>query len=181
MVHPQGTETPAFQYMGSQQPEVQLTFSTTNSGVKKVDNLFKIVARYAKQYRTGIVSNFLRIRNPLVNMFGIKAVLPHTIDVATVDGQPDQKIVTMVLSGFDMTQRKQEALHQFSNQEVTGEMNDLHLDGYDPKTDSIYIHKKMKNMELYPDLEMPFVSELEEILPQLNAGVSKFENRTDQV
>lgn len=181
MVHPQGTETPAFQYMGSQQPEVQLTFSTTNSGVKKVDDLFKTVARYAKQYRTGIVSNFLKIRNPLVNMFGIKAVLPHTIDVATVDGQPDQKIVTMVLSGFDMTQRKQEALYQFSSQEVTGEMNDLHLDGYDPKTDSIYIHQKMKNMELYPDLEMPFVSELEEILPQLNAGVSKFENRTEQV
>lgn len=180
-VQAQAAKTPSFQYMGAQQPEVQISFSTTDEGVKQIDDLFRTIARYAKEYRTGLVSNFLTIQNPLVNLFGIQAVLPNTFDISTVEGHPDQKIVTMILSGFDRSQRKQEALYSFAGGKVSTEMKDLHLDGHDPQVNSLYVHEKMKHMELYPDLELPTFNELEEDLKHLNSGVNKLENRTGQI
>lgn len=181
LVQVQAAQTPSFQYLGAQQPEVQITFSTTNEGVQQIDALFRQVARYAKEYRTGLVSNFMTIKNPMVNMFGIQAVLPNTFDITTVEGQPDQKIVTMILTGFDRTQRRQEALYSFAGGKVTKEMKELHLDNYDPQVNSLFVHEKMKYMELYPDLELPTYNELEEALPHLDTGINEFENRAGQV
>ena len=180
-VQVQAAQTPSFQYLGAQQPEVQITFSTTDKGVQQIDDMFRKVARYAKEYRTGLVSNFMAISNPMINMFGIQAVLPNTFDITTVEGQPDQKIVTMILTGFDRTQRRQEALYSFAGGRVTTEMKELHLDNYDPQVNSLFVHEKMKYMELYPDLELPTYNELSEALKYLDTGVGKFENRTGQV
>lgn len=181
LVQTQAAETPSLQYLGSQQPEIQLTFSTNDRGAEQVDNLFRTVGRYAKEYRIGLVSNFLEIVNPLVNLFGVNAVLPNTFQINTVEGNPGEKIITMIFTGFDTTQRKQEALNQFVGGKTTKSLNDLHLSGYDPKVNSIYIHEKIKHMELYPDLELPTYDELEEDLEYLDSGVSKLENRRGQV
>lgn len=181
MVQSQSGNAPSLQYLGGQQPEVQLSFSTTDEGVKQIDKMFRLIGRYAKEHRVGIVSNFMEIINPLVNMFGIRAVLPNVFNVETVENQPNEKIVTMTLVGFDKTQRRQEAINSFAGGKTTKNLWDLHLKEYDPQVNALYVHEKIKTTELYPDLDLPTYSELEEDLEYLDSGVGEFENRRGQV
>lgn len=180
-VQVQTATTPTMQYFGSQDPQLQITFETTDAGVQATEAMFRKVGHFAKEYREGLVSGFLGIDNPLVNLFGITNVLPQAVQYNTVAGFPDRKIVTVTLSSFDKTQRRQESLYGFTGGDITDTLRDRAYDKYDPSIDSVYVHERLRQMELYPDLDMPKVSELNAALPHLNARMKEWENRTDQV
>lgn len=180
-VQVEAATTPTMQYFGSGDPQLQLTFETTESGVEAVDKMFRKIGQFTKEYREGIVSGFLGITNPLVNMFGIRSVLPETVQYNTVAGFPDRKLVTVTLSAFDKTQRRQEALYGYTAGDTDETLKNRAFDNYDPAVDSLYVHERMRQMEIYPDLELPRVSELNEALSKIDAKLTKWENRTDQV
>lgn len=177
----QAAETPTMQFFGSGDPQLQLTFETTASGVEATEKMFRTVGGYIKNYREGIVSGFMGIDNPLVNLFGIRTVLPEAVQYNTVAGFPDRKLITITFSAFDKTQRRQEALYGYTAGDTSETLRDRAYDNYDPRVDSLYMHERMRQMELYPDLEMGKVSELNSILPKIDAKMEKWENRTGQV
>lgn len=182
-VQPQAAEVPTKQFLGAQEPQVVVSFETDDSGVNRVDTLMRTVAEYAKQYREGLVSGFIDITNPLINLFGITSVLPETVQFSTVPGNPERKIVTLGFIAFDKSQRRQEALYGFRGAPNSPELRELAFGNknYDPNVTPLYTHEKLRHMELYPDLELPTIEKLNEELAFIDAGFSKWENRTDQI
>lgn len=179
----QSAETPTLQYMGGQEPSVQLSFITDDEGVYQVEAMMRKTASFVKKYRESIVSGFLEIENPLVNLFGIKAVLPENVTYDTIAGQPEGKMVTLTLSGFDRSQRRLEALYGFTAGNPSDDLKQRALGNYKPEKDNFYIIEKMKQQELYPDLQLPRVAELESFLKSsgIDTKIIKWENRTGQV
>lgn len=177
----QAAETPTMQYFGSSAPEVMLTFETNDAGVQQVEALFRKIGRYVKEYREGLVTGFMRIENPLVNMFGIKDIIPANIQYTTMENFPDRRIVTITATAFNKTQRRQESIYAATIRGENDSMKDrAYKDGYNPAVDRQYVHKYLAETEIYPDLEMPKVEELNEALPSLRAGLTKWNNRTKQ-
>lgn len=180
-VQVQAAQTPTMQFFGAADPEIQLTFETTDEGVAALEFMMRRVGQYVREYREGIVSGFMGIENPLIALFGIRTVLPRNVQYNTIQGHPDRKLVTLTCSAFDKSQRRQEALYGYTGGDTDETLRDRAYDNYDPGKDSMYVHERMRQMELYPDLEMPKISELNTVLPAINAGLDKWENRTDQV
>ena len=177
----QSAQTPTMQFFGAIDPEIMLTFETTDEGVQELEHMLRKVGQYVKEYREGLVSGFMGITNPLVQLFGITTVMPRNVQYDTVSGHPDRKVVTLTCSAFDKSQRRQEALYGYLGGDSQETLRDRAYDNYDPGKDSMYVHERMRQMELYPDLEMAKVSELNEALPYLNADLAEWENRTNQV
>lgn len=177
----QTAQSPTMQYFGATDPEIMLSFETTSQGVEDLEVLFRRIGQYVKEYREGIVSGFMGINNPLVALFGINSIMPRNVQYTTVAGHPDRIIVNLTCSAFDKTQRRQEALYGYTGGNSNEQLRDRAYDNYDPEKDSMYVHERMRQMELYPDLELPHVSELNAVLPYINAGLEKWENRTNQV
>lgn len=177
----QSAQTPTMQYFGSSDPQIQISFEVTDSGVAQIEQMMRQIGHYVKNYRDALVSGFMGINNPLVNLFGIRTVLPQHVQYSTVSGHPDRTLVTMTLSAFDKTQRRQEALYGYTGGNIDETLRDRAYDNYDPAIDALYVHERMRQMELYPDLELPKVSELNSVLPKIDANMDIWENRTDQV
>ena len=179
----QAAETPTMQFFGAVDPEISLTFQTDDAGVQSIETMFRQLGMYVKEYREGIVSGFMKIENPLVNMFGIENIIPTSVQYDSIENHPNRKIVTITASGFDKTQRRQESIYGFSGGDPSHTMIDRAYDKYDASIDRQYVDRYMRQMELYPDLEMPKVSELNAALPYIDTGTNlgSWENRTDQV
>ncbi|MGM0165023.1 hypothetical protein [Enterococcus sp. DIV1059_2] len=184
----QNVDGPTLQYLGGGTPKVQLSFETTTDGAAMLDSMFRQIASNIRQYREGIVSGFMKIENSLINMTGISYVLPETVSTSTVPNFPDRKMVEMVLVGFDVAQRQQEKLYKFMGANPDDELINRAFDGgYSPRKDSFYIEKQLRQLEVYPDLELPFVSELVKALPLLEANtpdeykIGEWQNRLNQV
>ena len=180
-VQVQTAETPTMQYFGAQDPEIQLSFETDEAGVAAVEQMLRTVGRFVKQYRDGLVTGFMSIDAPLLNMMGVRSVIPVSAQYNTIAGHPDRFAVDLVLSAFDKTQRRQEALYGYTAGNPDDTLIDRAFDNYDPAVDSLYVHEHLRQMELYPDLEMPKVSELDDIITLINSQMEKWENRTNQV
>lgn len=181
----QAAETPTMQFFGALDPEIMIQFETDETGVLEFEAIFRKIGRYAKQYREGIVSGFLGIENNLINMFDIDSILPTSIQYETIENHPERRVVTITASGFNKTQRRQEAIYGALGGNPSDEMKDRAYNKYNPTEDSYYVHKRLKQLELYPDLEMPQVSELQAVMPSLSKQTvlmaSEWPNPTGQV
>ena len=176
----QKLDSPTLQYMGGQDPYIYMTFETNEKGVKDFNDMLLLVERYNREYRQGINAGFMDIQNSLLSLFGMKSAMPENIDIQTVPGFPDRFIINAVFCGFNRTQRRMERLFGLSSR-IEGEtMNDRRYSRYSKEKDFAVLEYRMKNMEVYPDLELPTYDELNEVLPQLNAGFETFPNRSDQ-
>ncbi len=181
LVQVEAAETPTMQYFGAQDPQIQLTFRTDEAGVAAMEELMRTIGRYVREYREAMVSGFMGVDNPLVNLFGIQTVVPQAIQYDTLPSQPGVFEIRLTLTAFDKTQRRQEALYGYTGGNPDDQWKDRGLGSYDPALDAMYIHEKMRNMEIYPDLELPLVSELMADIGRLNCKVASLENRTQQV
>lgn len=176
----QASDAPALQFMGAQDPSIQVVFEADHYTVGQLEYMLQKVADYVREFREGIVSSFMQINNPLVNMYGIQSVLPENISYSTVQNYPDRQIVTMTFQGFDKTQRRQEMLYSFNGANPSDDMKARYYENYDKKSDNMIIERRIMQMELYPDLEMPTVKELERVLPQLATKIKAWKNPGEQ-
>lgn len=181
MIQTQAGENPTLQYFGGMDPQIQLTIETNSQGVSKFDSMFRTVGHNIRTYREGIVSGFLEVNNPLLNSFGVQYVLPENVVFETVPNFPDRKIVTLSLTGFNVQQRKQEELYSYNGADPSSDKKDRAYGSYDPKKDNAYVSKKLKQLELYPDMELPMVSELNSDIQELDCGLDSYETPTNQV
>lgn len=170
---------PSFQFLGGQDPYIQVMFEADEFAVQDIRFMLEEVERFSREYRTGITSGFLGVENHLMALFGVKTVMPENVQIRTVPGFPGRYQIEMTLVGFNKTQKRTEALEGISP--IYGDTVDLNSrkagileDG----ADEAVIFYKMQNLELYPDLELPKYNELIDALPYINAKCNVYENRT---
>lgn len=176
----QKLDSPTLQYMGGQDPYIYMTFETNGEGIKSFNDMLLIIERYNREYRQGINAGFMGIENSLLSLFGVKSVMPENIDIQSIPGFPDRFIINSVFCGFNKTQRRMERLLGISSGLEKDTVKDRRFSRYSQDKDFAVLEYRMKNMEVYPDLELPTYDELNEVLPQLEAGFDTFPNRTDQ-
>lgn len=167
---------PTYQYLGSQDPSLQLTLETdSRDAIASLQNLIKKADEYSRKYRYGITAGFIGFDNQMAALFGIKTVMIEQCSVHTVPGFPNRFQISLVLCGFDKTQKRTETLDGFAAATSTN-MFDRYVTRDPSQQDAIIIERKMKDLELYPDLELPTYTELNEVLPYINAGFSIYHN-----
>lgn len=176
----QALEGPTLQFLGGQDPYVQLNFETDEEGVKILrEDILEKAEQFSREFRTGITSGFVGVRNQLLQMFGITTVMPETMQVRTVPGFPGRFDVQMTLCGFNKTQKRMEQLEGISS--VYGQMNpsDRKVGKFEPAHEDAVIEHRMDKLEIYPDLELPTYDELNAALPYIDAKIREYVNRLD--
>lgn len=174
-------DSPTLQYMGGQDPYIQLIFEGDQNTVMAMNEMLLVIERYNRQYRQGIVAGFMDVTNPLLKMFGVKTLMPENVQINTVPGFPDRFQIVMALCGFDRTQRRQERLDGISGAYDDTRLQDRRVNNYSEEKDYAIMEYRMRGMEVYPDLELPTFEELNKVLPSLKAGFDTYENRSDQI
>lgn len=171
-------KNPTFQFLGGQDPFIQLNFTADEDAIQKLKFMAEEIDRYARDYRTGITSGFLGVKNDLMGLFGMKTVMIENLVYRTMPGFPGHFEVQMNLCGFDKTQKRIESLNGISPIDGTPIKSTRKASNYDPAIDQTIIDYKMKFMEVYPDLELPTYDELNADLPYITSDISLYENRT---
>ena len=170
-------DSPSLQFLGGQDPYVQVSFEADEQAVESLRTLFETTEQYAREYRTGITSGFLGVKNHLIQLFGIDTVMPESLNIRTVPGYPGRFEVQMVLCGFNKTQKRMETLEGISpiygDYGVDRESRKAGV--YQAEQDDAIIQKELNRMELYPDLELPKLTELLSVLPYLDAKCDFYE------
>lgn len=173
----QSLDNPTMQYLGSQDPYIQVTFETTDrQAIQDMRHLLEEVERYSKEYRYGISSGFIGFRNQLSELFGVTTVMPESMRVSTVTGYANRFEIQLVLCGFDKTQKRTESLNGFSSTYSDVTLADRKKSEDPVANDVIVLERKMKDLEVYPDLELPTYAELNASLGTMNAGISLYHN-----
>jgi endonuclease YncB( thermonuclease family)/DNA polymerase III delta prime subunit len=180
-----GLEGPTMQYLGGQDPQIQVTFEANEEAVYDLRVMLEEVDRYAREYRLGITSGFMGVENGLAGLFGIDSVIPEHVVVSTVPNFPGRFQVEMVLSGFNKTQRRSETLEGispiYSTEGAVGDVNltDRHYSNGDMTAqDNGVFEYRMRTLETYADLELPTYDELNAALPKVGADVLEYKNPT---
>ena len=181
----QGTYGTAPQFMGG--TDSQITFSATISdkdyrmrntpseetlmkdGIKvpsladqmaaALNELPKIAAAYTKEYRLVLSSWPIKIDSDITKLFGINDVLIDTVQLDTVPGLPGTYRINVVMTSVDRTLRNREALQKtdienFTNLSKNGRAITRYIE-YEN------INNLLSEAELYPDLELPSLEELQ--------------------
>ena len=172
-------DAPALQYVGCQDPYIQIAFEVNDEGLHKLNNLLETADEYARMYRMGITSGYLGIENQMTELFGVQTVMVENTQYTTVPGFPGRNQVQMTLVGFNKTQRRMESLGSFTAGADDEKLEDRVADhGERQKKDDGIIDMRLSKMEVYPDLELPTYGELKEALPKLKIEMEEYPNRT---
>lgn len=165
----QQAECPTHQYLGSQDVYIQLKAQTVSEKtLRDLNKLFNDAESYSREHRWGITSGFLQADNNLLQLFGVNHVIVDSMNVNTVPNYPGLYDITITLFGFNKTQANTEMLKRLSND--VKNIEDLQTKFTTPQEaaqDDIIIELKMKELDLYPDLELPTFKELDVVLPSL--------------
>ena len=173
-------ECPTLQYLGSQDPYVQVSFEVNDEGLKELTRMVEKVDEYSRTYRMGITTGFLDIQNPLTRLFGVNSVMIENLTHSTVPNFPGRNQVQMTLVGFNKTQRRVEDLHAFTGGAESDKLADRQQETDNTerqqKDDSI-IEMRLRKMEVYPDLELPTYTELNTAIGKMKLNID-YQNRT---
>jgi len=176
MAQVQLTDSPALQYLGIQDPYIQIVIEADQDAVESIREMLEITERYSREYRIGITSGFLGVRNPLIQLFGVETVIPEVVNIHTVPGYPGRFQIEMTLCGFNKTQKRTEKLEGISPIYGVPDMKDIHASEFNPASQEAVIERKMMNLEAYPDLELPTYDELNAVIGKLGIGMQEYRN-----
>jgi endonuclease YncB( thermonuclease family) len=170
------TDSPTLQYLGGQDPYIQLKFhASTEAALMSLRAVFKKADEYAREYRYGITSGYLGFQNQLAALFGVTTVMLENLKVRTIPGQVNSYEVEMILCGFNKTQKRSETLEGFSSAGSTDKKD--RLVEQDPlKDDALVFEEHIRKMEVYPDLELPTFGDLNNAISKMgdDAGITKY-------
>lgn len=157
-----GTDTYSPQYMGGQDTTIEMSIETVDPYVvAALNNLPRLSSYYAREYRLVMPCWPLRIKSDISGLLGVNEVLLESVDVQTVPGQPGLYHINMRMTSVDRTLRNREALkkvNDFTNSGYAGveQRGEIGIKNF------FDINSVMAKAELYPDLELPTLEELEE-------------------
>lgn len=174
-IHTDDHEIPVFQDMGGIDREVTVRFLCDREALESINDLTSYLEGLSLDFRHRFVSGFLNIDNEVINMMGIYNAMIVGLTTSTVEGFDDTYEGVMILRAFDPTQKNTERL-QGVNAKITPP--GMPADQYpidskaDRKNEILYetmVEKVLNSLELYPDLELPTYTEVNEIIPLINA------------
>ena len=157
------SETAAMQFCGGQDIAIDLSITTRNKdAVYMLTKLPKIASQYMIDYREILPFWSLRIKTELTKMFGVNEVMIQTVDTSTVDNFPGLYVVSMRLIAVDRSTRNREALKKLEDINNSGLINN-ETRGYNEIHTYFDINKVLSKTEIYPDLELPLVTDIEKL------------------
>lgn len=147
------------QYLGGQDTVIELSIQTQDEAVVSALNLLpKLCAEYMRNYRLILSCCPLRINTDITRMLGVNEVLIESVDASTVDGYPGLYQVSLRLIAMDRTVRNKEALKRLDVNNA-GSRTTASTQTFTTR-DYFGLKNKISAAEIYPDLELPTIAEL---------------------
>lgn len=166
--------SPTHQYLGSLDTMITIVMtSKSREFCTQLVELNQSVQGYTRNYKNKIVTGYLGIENELINMFGVETICVTKLDVSTKEGVPDEFEIVLSCMSYNKTQKEQEKPNGMAPHTILDE-SDL-LAG---KTSENYktpiiidgvIEDMIREIELYPDLELPTYNVVNDFIGKLNS------------
>lgn len=165
--------SPTHQFLGSLDTMFTIVMSSkSREFCKQLVELNQTVQGYSRSYKNKIVTGYLGIENEFINMFGVETVCITKLDVSTKEGFPDEFEIVLTCISYNKTQKEQEKPNGMAPHNVLDE-SDLLIgktaENY--KTPIVIdgvIEDMIKDLELYPDLQLPTYHVVNEFIKKLN-------------
>ena len=179
----QELESPSLQYLGSQEAYFTIKAQTkSKETVRQLKNLVQNAHSLARDYRMAINSGFLNINNDIINFVGVRSILVEQIAVSTVPGTPELIDIEMHCTSFDKTQRDRESINQIQLRDPSTSEYTLKQfqDYFESQSNNeqqqwVIFDYKLRQQELYPDLDLPTWVEFRKAIPYLRCGFKSIE------
>lgn len=150
----------ASQFTGGTDVSIEIDMTATNEyTVNQLQLISRICAQRLIDYRKVIASSPLRIDSEMTRFMGVNEIIIESVDISTIPNFPGTWNVNMKLTSVDRTLRNREALKKVDK--ITNVTT-----SYDPtvKTKNFFdVKNALAKVELYPDLELPTIPELEKL------------------
>ena len=166
--------SPTYQYLGGMDTYYTMVFETLNrDAIKDLYSIYEQSQSMVREYRNFSGLGFIKVDNELINMLGSKYAMINTIGIDTVEGFPDLFRVVVEMVSYDITQYDKEKLtgivpfagtptiKDALQMSVTGLRNKIKQDDY-------ILRKLAETANLYPDLNLPKVSEINTAIIRIN-------------
>jgi len=194
-------ESPAHQYLGSQDTIITCRFRTHDrETLANFEGMIRRANYLVREYHKEISNGFLEFDHPLLRLFGVKYVVVDDVESKTVEGLPGVFDITLSLIAYNRAQKKFTETKLLSG-EAAWDINEyqdasllvaqpiqwlldrpiikeaLNLYEQDVKKKVLYeakVKEAFKAIELYPDLELPTYAEVEAAgfkIPNNNDGL----------
>jgi hypothetical protein len=184
----QNYEMPAFQFLGAQDVYAKISMEVLNdSALEQLQSLYEYCQRIARSYRYDAIYSYVRVKNEILQLFGVEDVFIDSLTCSTVPNFPGRYFVEMTLMDYDVMQSSREngEIISMSGEEpviITDPKNNpvKNTPGYTiwmkhtPKDgnvqEQIYwmkVEKLLNNINLYPDLDLPTCKEVNDFLKSI--------------
>lgn len=149
----------AAQYNGGSDTAIEINMTATDEfTVNQLSNLSRICVQRLIDFRKIMSSSPLRIDSEMTRFMGVNEVVIESIDINTVPNYPGTWDISMRLMSVDRTLRNREAMKLLDTDNHENNMDST------VKTRNFFeIKNALAKVELYPDLELPTISELEQL------------------
>lgn len=151
------------QYAGGQDSIIEFTMHTMDESVVTALNAMQeMAAQQLIRYSTIIKCWPIRIVSEMTRLCGIHEVIIDSIDISTVPMQPGLFAVNCRAVSVDRTIRNKEALQRLDSINNAGSTNPDSVNSWIEKT-YFDLNNTLCQAEIYPDLELPTIEELENL------------------
>lgn len=147
----------AGQYCGGTDSTLDIIMIGDEYAAGQAYSLNRICTKYLIDYRKIMKSSPLRIDSDFTRMIGMYEVIINSIDIVNVPNTTDKYEIKMSISSVDRTLRNKESLKRIKGVDNSTVQQDLLLNAQN----YFNINKFLGKAELYPDLELPTLEDLE--------------------
>ena len=156
-----GVDGSAPQYMGGQDTHISWTIETKDPYVASTfKSLPELTAYYTRVYRKVLPTYPVKIDSEFTRMMGIIEITLDNVVVSTVEGFPGLYRIVVNATSVDRTLRNKEALKLL---ELKGQTQGMEDSRKKTQVNIRYfreLEEAFSEAEVYPDLELPKISEL---------------------
>ena len=150
----------ASQFTGGSDTSIEIEMTATNEyTVNQLQSISKICTQRLIDYRKILSSSPLRINSEMTRFVGVNEVVIESVDISTIPNYPGTWNVSMRLTSVERTLRNREAMKKLDDiTNVQTNMDSI------VKTKNFFdVKNTLAKVELYPDLELPTIVELEQL------------------
>ena len=178
-VHLQESGKSCAQFLGGQDIEFNVSIMTTNkNAVKMIESMPDYATMMMRKYRQIIPCYPIKVDSEFTRFLGVSEVMIDNVTVNTVDNHPGTYQINLIMKSMDRTLRNRESAEMIQANNggyrassfaddiadwAKGKKN--RADVYQDKKMKSYfeIETAMSHAELYPDLELPTLAEMESL------------------